>query len=324
MTMQSSLSPVRIGSGEKQHSPLALGCWTFGGSQWSGEEDTNLLAAMNAAIQYGITHFDTAADYGNGYSEQLIGRFLVGKREQVFLASKANPHQLTAQYMVNQVEASLRRLQTDMIDLYYIHWPRKGQDMRAVMEGLTSARQQGKIRAIGVSNFSVEQMRQVSEVGKIDAHQLCYNLLWRFAEADVIPYCRENNIAVVTYSSIAHGILTGKYARDVEFPAGDQRRGILLFHESVWPHVYVGVEQFKALAQEAGRSLPHLAIRWVLHQPAITSVLVGARNAAQMEENAAALAGEPLSDDIFARVTEISDSIMKHIPNKGNVYNYYP
>jgi aryl-alcohol dehydrogenase-like predicted oxidoreductase len=110
----------------------------------------------------------------------------------------------------------------------------------------------------------------------------------------------------------------------VELPEGDQRRGILLFQEAVRPHVYAGVEQFKALAQEARRTLPHLAIRWGLNQPGITSVLVGARNAAQMEENAAALAGEPISDDIFARFTEISDSIMNHIPDKGNVYNYYP
>ncbi|MBE0690977.1 MAG: aldo/keto reductase [Anaerolineae bacterium] len=317
-------SRVRIGPGQKAHRPLALGCWSFGSNQWTGAEDANLLAAMDAALHCGITHFDTAVDYGDGYSEQLIGRFMIGKRDQVFVASKANPSKLTAQHMLDQVDASLRRLQTDTIDLYYIHWPRRGKDMRPVMEGLEIARRQGKIAAIGVSNFTVEQMRQVAEVGTIDAHQLGYNLIWRFAERDILPYCRTHKIAVVTYSSIAHGILTGKYPRDVQIPKGDQRAGILPFRADVWPNVYAGVEQLKAIAQEVGRPLAHLAIRWILQQPGITSVLVGARNAAQIEENASALAGEVIADAVFERMTAISDVIMQHMPDVGNVYDYYP
>jgi myo-inositol catabolism protein IolS len=322
MTLQ--MAPVRIGPGNKAHSPIGLGGSSFGPDQYTGREDANLLAAMEASFRHGITHFDTAIDYGDGHSEQLLGRFIAGRRDQLFIASKANPQELTAQYMLEQVDQSLRRLQADTIDLYYIHWPRRGKDMRPAMEGLELARQRGKIRAVGVSNFSVEEMRQVAEVGTIDAHQLCYSLLWRFAEADVIPYCREHHIAVVTYSTIAHGILTGKFPRDPQWPEGDQRRTILPFKESIWPHVYEGVEQFKAIAREVGRSLPHLAIRWALHQPGITTVLVGARNAAQAEQNAAALAGAPIPDDVFGRLTAISDEIMRHMPNLGNVYGYYP
>ena len=113
-----------------------------------------------------------------------------------------------------EVDGSLKRLQTDYIDLYYIHWPKAGRDMRREMEGLEKARRQGKIRAVGVSNFSAAQMRQVQEVGAIDAHQLGYNLLWRYAEEEVLPFCAEHKIAAVTYSTLAHGILAGKFARD--------------------------------------------------------------------------------------------------------------
>jgi aryl-alcohol dehydrogenase-like predicted oxidoreductase len=323
MTVQTVLPPVQIPGVAKTHAPLALGCWTFGPNQWTGKEDANLLAAMQTSLDSGISHFDTAADYGDGYSERIIGRFLKGRREAVFLATKANVGEMNAVTMLARVYESLARLETDVIDLFYIHWPRKGKDLRPLMEGLEMARQKGLIRAIGVSNFSVEQMEQVAEVGTINAHQLCYNLFWRYAEQDVIPYCQQHNIAVVTYSSIAHGILGGKFSRELNFQKGDGREHILLFQPGIWEHVYEGVEQVKALASECGRSLTQLAIRWVLAQPGITSSLVGARDATQARQNAEALAGE-IPDSVFERMTSISDSVMKNVPNTGNVYGYYP
>ena len=324
--MNTDLTPVRIGPSEKVHAPLGLGTWSFGANQWSGQEDANLLGAMEAALDHGITHFDSATDYGDGYSERLIGRFLAAdprRRERLFLATKANLDELTSQRMLAAIDDSRARLQTDMIDLYYIHWPRTGQDMRPVMEGLELARQQGKIKAIGVSNFSVEQMMQVAEVGRIDAHQLGYNLVWRFSERDLIPYCIANDIAIVTYSSIAHGILAGRFTRQLNLPPGDQRHGILLFREDVWPFVYEGVEQFKRVAQEAGVHLIHLAIRWLLHQPGITTVLVGARNASQAEFNAQALQCE-IPASVFDELSRISDSVMQNIPDEGNPFGYHP
>jgi myo-inositol catabolism protein IolS len=225
--------------------------------------------------------------------------------------------------MIDAVDASRARLQTDVIDLYYIHWPRTGRDLRPWMEGLETARQEGKIRAIGVSNFSIAQMEQVAEAGHIDAHQMLYNLLWRFNERDLIPYCVEHQIAIVTYSSIAHGILAGRYPRDLQLPPGDQRRDILPFHDDVWPSVYEAVEEFKQVAESAGRPLIHMAIRWLLHQPSVTTVLVGARDARQAESNAQALEGT-IADDVFEKLTVASDRAMKHIPDKGNPYGYYP
>lgn len=301
--------------------PLALGGTVFG-----DQSDEAWLAVMEAALPNGINHFDTAAGYGNGRSETLIGQFLTaqpGRRAAIFLASKASPNEMTASAMLAQVAQSLARLQTDVIDLYYIHWPRQGKDLRPWMEALEQARHQGKIRAIGVSNFSVEQMAQVATVGTIDAHQLCYNLFWRFAERDVMPYCRTNQIAVTTYSSVAQGVLTGKFPEHPHLAAADKRPNTVLFDPAVWPHVYAGVEQLKTLAQAAQRSLNHLAIRWVLQQPGIDTAVVGARTPAQVQDNANALAGD-LPAALFSQMTAISNEVIQHIPDTGNQYRYYP
>jgi myo-inositol catabolism protein IolS len=304
-------------------SPLALGGSVFGAHSFDGARRDELLAAMERAVANGIRHFDTASDYGDGASEQLLGQFLAGRRREVFLASKANVDQMDADFMLANVDASLARLQTDVIDLYYIHWPRQGKDMRPLMEGLERARAQGKIRAIGVSNFSVADMEQVAQVGRIDAHQLCYNLFWRIAEKDVIPYCRRHNIAVVTYSSIAQGILTGKFALHPQFKAGDSRANTVHFEPTVWPHIYAAVEELKQLAMEIDRPLAHLAIRWVLQQPNINTAVVGANNSTQVEHNAVALAGE-IPAYVFERMTEVSDRVIAIMPDTGNMYRYYP
>ncbi len=305
-----------------QHrSPLALGGTVFG-----DQSDEGWLAVMQAALASGINHFDTAIGYANGRSEALIGQFMgaqPGRREAIFLASKASHNEVTAQQMRALLDQSLARLQTDVIDLYYIHWPRQGQDLRPWMEALENARQQGKIRAIGVSNFSVEQMAQVATVGTIDAHQLGYNLFWRFAEREIIPYCQANKITVTTYSSVAQGVLTGKFSRQPQLHENDKRPNTVLFDPAVWPYVYAGVEKLKVLASEVQRPLSHLAIRWVLQQPAIDTAVVGARTLDQVQDNASALVGD-LPADLFAQMTAISDEVMRNIPNTGNQYRYYP
>ncbi|MEZ4860366.1 MAG: aldo/keto reductase [Caldilineaceae bacterium] len=323
MTDNAALAPVQIGPVAKALCPLALGSFIFGADAWRPEAQAQLNATMQTALDHGITHFDTATGYGNGQSEALIGNFLQGKRDQVFLASKASIDEMDANLMLQRVEESLARLRTDRIDLYYIHWPRQGKDIRPMMEGLERARQQGKIGAIGVSNFSVAHMEQVRKVGPIHAHQLAYNLFWRFAEQEIIPYCRAHNIAVVTYSSIAQGVLAGKFGREPHFASGDNRGRVVHFEPAVWPHVYAGVEALKPLAQEVDRPLAHLAIRWVLNQRDISTAVVGARAPEQVVQNAAALAGD-IPQSIFDRMTAISDAVMAHIPNTGNPYRHYP
>lgn len=321
--MPASDFPTTIGPEAKEQCALGLGCWVFGGAQWGGQEDDHSMSAMQTALDYGVNHFDTATGYGGGRSETIVGNFLQGKREQVYLASKFFPGQLTADYAYEQLEASLTRLGTDYVDLYYIHWPSTGNDLRPVMEGLERAREHGKLRAIGVSNFNLDQMGQLMEVGTIDAHQLCYNLFWRFAEEEIIPFCVNNNIAVVTYSSIAQGILTGKFPRDPVFKEGDSRASMVFFDDDVWPHVYESVETLKKIAERAEWPLTHLAIRWAMDQSGIASVLVGARDGKQMAENAAALDDDP-PDGLLDRMTIISEDTMLHIPDVGNIFRFYP
>lgn len=314
---------VKIGPDPVAHCALGLGCWVFGGTQWGGQEDADSISAMQTALDMGITHFDTASGYGGGRSETLVGEFLKGRRESVYLASKFFPGQQTAQYALDQLDTSLQRLQTDYVDLYYIHWPSTGKDLRPLMEGLEQARAQGKLKAIGVSNFNIEQMAELSEAGRIDVHQLCYNAFWRYPERDVVPYCAEQGISVVTYSSMARGILTGKLPREPQFKEGDDRGSMVYFDAEVWPHVYEGVEKLKALAAEVNRPLAQLAILWVMKQPGISTALVGARNGEQMRANAAALDGE-VPEDIFTRMTAITNEVMSHIPDVGNIFRFYP
>jgi aryl-alcohol dehydrogenase-like predicted oxidoreductase len=311
--------PQPLGPSDKAVLPMGLGGSWFVPYSAPGAEDPNLLDAMQAMFDNGIRHFDTGAGYGGGHSEALYGRFVKGRRSEVYLASKADPAQSTAEAMLAEVEGSLRRLETDSIDLYYIHWPRTGRDMRPVMEGLERARAQGKVAAVGVSNFSVGEMRQVQEVGTIDVHQLGYNLLWRQAEAEILPFCVANGIDVVSYSTLAHGILTGKFPRHPELPDGDQRHRILPFRSDVWPHVHEGVEKLKAIAAELGRPLMHLAVRWNLARPGVGSVLVGARNREQAVANVAALSGS-VPDDVIDRMTAISDEIIRHVPDADNLF----
>lgn len=310
----------------KSFNPLGLGCWVFDTRLWSQGEEV-LLQTMQTALEQGINHFDTATGYGNGLSEKLVGRFLTNLPpslithypEQIFLATKADVA-TTAQAMVKNIRRSLERLQVETVDLYYIHWPDNQIDMRPAMEGLEQARQQGLIRAVGVSNFSVKQMEQVAQVGRIDAHQIGYNLFWRFREQDVIAYCCQQNIPIITYSSLAQGILTGKFPKVLNLAAGDDRRGIILFQPHNWPRIYAAVEQLKALAEEVGRPLQHLAIRWTLTRPGVACALAGARSPEQVLANAAALDGK-ISDEVFARMTTISDEVMRHLPDTGDMYH---
>lgn len=319
----SLLPSVQIGRSKKRLLPLGVGGSFYGLDHGSQQGEADILDAFEAALEKGLTHFDTATGYGGGYSERLMGRFMADRRDGIFLASKAHMDDLSAQAMIAAIDASRARLQTDYIDLYYLHWPRTGKDMRRWMEGLETARQQGKIRAVGVSNFTVEQMQSLAEVGRIDAYQLGYNLLWRFSEKDVLSYCVKHDIDVVVYSALAHGILSGKYGRTLDFAPGDQRWRITLFRADVWPQVYEGVEAFKQLAAREGIPLAHLALRWLLRQPGVKSVLVSAKNRQQVLDNRQALDVD-IPDEVMKKLTALSDQVMQSVPDEGNPFSYHP
>lgn len=311
---------------DMQHGKLALGCWVFGGTHWAGQNPHDSRAVMEAAMRRGMNHFDTAEGYGDGQSEQLIGDFLRAddlRRGHVFLASKVFLKEPTAESVRASLDASLARLGVDSIDLYYIHWPLRGADLRPVFEELQKARDSGQIHAIGVSNFSIADLEAARSVCEIHAHQFCYNLLWRFAEREMIPYCTQHNLAMISYSSIAQGILTGSFPKEPQFAAGDLRALTVLFEREVWPGVYDAVEKMKTVAAAAKRPLAHLAIRWLTRKNELTNVLVGARNAVQINELAGAMGGA-IADSVFDELIAISDELQPMIPDTGNIFRFYP
>ena len=314
---------VRIGQSPKEHHVLALGCWQFGQNQWPGQEDETSLATMAAAFDAGMDHFDTAAAYGRGHSEQVVGQFLAegNRAEKVFLATKVNAR--AAEGILNSLDESLERLGVEAIDLFYLHWPRQGVEVAALVEGLAKAKEDGKILGVGVSNFSAEQLAEAEKVVKIDAHQFCYNLFWRFGEAEVIPYCIEHGIACVTYSSIAMGILTGKFGPSPQIDEKDVRANMVMFDAEVWAKLYPLTQELQAIADEVGRPMQDLAIQWVATRPGVTSVLVGSRNVEQARQNAAAVKGD-LPEEILQRVDAIGHEAMASMPDVGNIFRYYP
>ncbi len=300
---------------------IGLGCWPLGGDQWGSQDDTVSRAAIEAAYESGIRHFDTAQAYGRGHGEELLGKALGKVRDNAFIATKIF---YTPQEKVDAaIEVSLKRLHTDRIDLLYIHWPKKGGDLPGMMQALERARSGGKVLLIGVSNFSVGQMQEVMKAGRIDAVQLCYNLLWRREERETIPFCIKNDIAVVTYGSLAEGILTGKFGKDPVFGNGDHRTRSLLFEKPLWSEVHAAVEEMQSVAAQAGRPLAHCTLRWLLSRQGVRTVLAGCRNPRQVSENLAALEGE-IDQSIFNRLTEIASGFSEKLPDEGNIFRWYP
>ncbi len=313
-----------ISGNPKPFSSLGFGCWLYHPELWTSEQEAVLFETMETALSRGLDHFDTATGYGKGASEKLVGRFLQGKGERVFLATKANLKDETPQSMLTAVQRSLERLQVGCIDLYYIHWPRTDLDIRPAMEGLELARAQGLVRSVGVSNFSAAQMELVSQVGKIDAHQIPYSLLWRSPEQEVAPYCLEKGIGLIPYGALGSGILTGKFERRLHLETNDQRNNeILFFREPTWGAIHAAVEEMKVVAQEIGRPLAQLALRWSLSRPGVACTLVGANSPTQVTQNAGALEGD-VPTWALDRLTEISDRLQAHIPSQANPYGYNP
>ena len=200
-----------LGSSSLQISRIVHGCMELGGGPWDVRTDAENTALLRAALEHGVTAFDTAESYGGGHSEEVVGAALAPVRDKVVLCTKVSKEHLHKADVLAACEGSLRRLKTDYIDLYYVHWPNPDIDIGETMEAFNLLKAQGKIRAIGVSNFSVEQMRAAQRYAKLDALQPEYNLLCRGIEADVLPFCRENGISILTYNSIAKGILSGAF-----------------------------------------------------------------------------------------------------------------
>lgn len=311
----------KLGRTDMTVSEISLGCWVTGGDYWGGAEDDESVRAIQRAVDLGINFIDTAEIYGNGHSEEVLGRALAGgRRQKVVLASKVWQANLKAPDVRRACEASLRRMKTDCIDLYYIHYPSNtGIPIEETMGALDALQKEGKIRAIGVSNFSVAQMEEALAVHRFDALQPCFSLFWRWEE-EAIAFCARHDIAVAAYSPLAQGLLTGKFTRDWKFPQGDGRARAALFQPGVFEQCLGAVDEIKPIAARYGKTLGQTALNWTTAQPGLTSAIVGARNAAQAEENVGA-AGWRLADGDIAAIERIGREVTDHLPHFELFFN---
>ena len=274
-------------------SRVAIGTWAIGGWMWGGTDETESIATIRAALEHGINVIDTAPVYGFGRSEELVGKAIApgSLRSRVLIATKTGLEWENGRVFRNasrtrilrEVEDSLRRLQTDHIDIYQVHWPDPLVPIEETAEAMHTLFRQGKIRAIGVSNFSVPQMEKFRRVAPLHVLQPPYNLFERGIEADILPYCRTNKIATFGYGALCRGLLSGRMRPDTTFDGDDLRRTDPKFQHPRFDQYLTAVQRLDQLAQNRfDKHVVQLAIRWMLDQ-GITTALWGARHPGQLE-----------------------------------------
>lgn len=306
-------------------SAVIMGTWQAGKAMWVGIEDAQSEAAVRAALDAGITTFDTAEAYGNGHSERILGKALAAVRDQVVLASKVFANHLKYDQVIQACNRSLKNLGTDTLDLYQIHWPAGSFGSARVpvaetMGALNDLKTAGKIRAIGVSNFSAAQIEEAARYGRIDSLQPPYSLFWRHLEADAMAYCQANAVTILAYSPMAQGLLTGKFGPDHQFEKGDHRAKSKLFKPENFQKVQAALTALRPVAARKGVSLGQLALAWVLSHPN-TCAIAGARGAEQIRESAAA-ADVTLSAADLAEMDHISRMVTEGLDSDPVLWNF--
>jgi aryl-alcohol dehydrogenase-like predicted oxidoreductase len=278
---------------EIQMSRIALGTWAIGGWMWGGTEEAESVSTIRAALDHGVNLIDTAPVYGFGRSEEIVGKAIAETRQRsnVLIATKAGLEWYDGRVfrnasrarLIQEVDDSLRRLRTDYIDIYQIHWPDPLVRIEETAEVMHTLFRQGKIRAIGVSNFSVVEMEQFRRVSPLHVLQSPYNLFERGIEANILAYCRRNNIATLGYGALCRGLLSGRMRADTVFEGDDLRRNDPKFQAPRFAQYLSAVEKLDRLARERfGKRVIHLAVRWVLDQ-GISTALWGARHPDQLQ-----------------------------------------
>jgi aryl-alcohol dehydrogenase-like predicted oxidoreductase len=319
--MSKDTSPTlrTFGNSDLQLTPIGFGAWAIGGGNWEfawgPQDDNESIVAIHRALELGINWIDTAAIYGLGHSEEMVGRAVkswTGAKPLVFTKCSMRWHQdrsiyrsLKAGSLAEELEGSLRRLGVEAVDLYQIHWPNPEEEIEEGWETLERFREQGKIRWIGVSNFSVEQMKRALKIAPITSLQPPYSMLRRAVEAEVLPFAKEHGIGVINYSPMVSGLLTGSMTaeRVAALPADDWRRRAVEFNEPRLSKNLRLVELLREVGGGHGVSPGVVAVAWTLRNPAITAAIVGGRSGKQVEGIAQALDFR-LSEDEFTRINE--------------------
>jgi aryl-alcohol dehydrogenase-like predicted oxidoreductase len=310
----------KLGSRGPEITVIGLGTWAMGGAgwqyAWGAQDDKDSIAAIHRAMELGINWIDTAAVYGLGHSEEVVGKALAGRRSKVMVATKCGRawdpgsieivDRLSAASVRRELEASLRRLGTDYIDLFQVHWPRPEPQIEEGWNEIAKAVAEGKVRYAGVSNFSVEQLRRVHRIHPVTSLQPPYSMLRRDTEKELLPFCAQNGIGVVVYSPMQMGLLSGAFSRErvTHLAADDLRSRNPYFTEPALSRNLALVDRLKPIARRHDRTMAELAISWVLRRPEVTAAIVGGRRPEQIGEIMSA-ADWDLAPEEIAEIDEL-------------------
>jgi aryl-alcohol dehydrogenase-like predicted oxidoreductase len=288
----------RLGNSDLDITPIGIGAWAIGGGGWNGsmgpQNDADSIPAIHAALDHGLNWIDTAALYGLGHSERMVARALQGRTPRPYIFTKCERvwdedgeigASLKAKSIRRECEDSLRRLEVDTIDLYQVHWPEPEEDIEEGWTELARLKEEGKVRYIGVSNFSVAQMKRAQTIAPITSLQPPYAVVRREIERDILPFCLQQNIGVIVYSPMYAGLLTGAMTRErvATFLPEDWRRNLPGFQEPALSRNLRVVEHLRQIGRRQGRTPGEVAIAWTLNHPAVTGAIVGFRNRRQVE-----------------------------------------
>jgi len=308
----------QLGNSDLHLTPIGFGAWAIGGGNWEfawgPQDDNDSVNAIHRALDLGVNWIDTAAIYGLGHSEEVVAKALKGSSHKPYVFTKCSMRwhddrtiyrSLKAKSLEEELNASLRRLSVDTIDLYQIHWPNPEEEIEEGWSALARFKEQGKIRHIGVSNFNVDQMKRAQQIAPITSLQPPYSMLRRAIEQEILPYAKANNIGVINYSPMLSGMLTGKMTRErvASMPQDDWRRRAPEFNEPRLSRNLRLVELLREIGSGHNVEPGVVAVAWTLHHPAITAAIVGGRSPQQVEGIAPALHFR-LSDEEYNRINQ--------------------
>jgi len=308
-----------LGDSDLELSVVGLGCWLIGNAGWAQMDDNESIAVIHRALELGVNWVDTSEAYGDGHSERVIGQALSGhRREEVIISTKIDPRNVSKQELPKALTGSLKRLKTDYVDIYHIHWPsteyryhstRIDVPREETMAALASEQEKGRIRHIGVSNFNASQMADALQFGRFESLQPPYNLYWRHIEKEDVPFCLKHNIGIVAYSPMAQGLLAGKFGLSNRPTAGDTRSQNKLFFSPTYELALDGLAIVREIGEKYGKTMAQTAVRWLLQQPAVTAAICGARTVPHIEQNVGAADWELATEDVDALST-VGDMVM--------------
>jgi len=300
-------------------SKIILGAWQFGKASWGEIKDDESVQTMFAAIDAGINMIDTAVGYGQGYSEEIVGKTVREAAGDCMIASKVmgNPEAI-----LSGAEAALERMGVECIDLYQLHYPNPRCPIADQIGAMAELQDAGKIRWIGVSNFSLEQMQEVVETARIETCQPPYNLFWRQFEDDVLPFCTQNGISVIPYSPLAQGLLAGKFRSPEDVP-DDIRANNKLLAPDILARCVPVIERLEQIGEAHGRTLVEAAIAWTLQCPDITAPIIGARRKDQLQQNLGGVGWE-LTTEEWSGISEAGLEISALLDFSSNMWGWAP